>query len=135
MDAGSPQDRLPALTAGQRIGDAERDQGAAALSEHFAAGRLEREEFDVRLTAAYAARTAGDLEQLFRDLPAPTPVGGTSPRSTASPRRVRRGLAVPVIPLVLLIAVVVLVSAVGHFPFFIFPLLWFMGGFRRRRGW
>jgi len=52
-----------------RIGDAERDEVAAALREHYAAGRLTSEEFDERLEACLAARTAGDLQTLTLDLP------------------------------------------------------------------
>jgi hypothetical protein len=36
-------------------------------------GRLTQDEFDERLSAALQARTAADLEPLFRDLPAPKP--------------------------------------------------------------
>jgi Domain of unknown function (DUF1707) len=135
METGSPERRLPALTAGQRIGDAERDRAAAALSDHFAEGRLDRDEFDVRLTAAYAARTAGDLEPLFLDLPAPAPERTSPGRSGARVPRARRAFAVPVLPLLLLVAVVTAVGTEPRFPFFVFPLLWFAGGFRRRRGW
>ncbi|MFC5748742.1 DUF1707 SHOCT-like domain-containing protein [Actinomadura rugatobispora] len=52
-----------------RIGDAERDAVTAALHEHFAAGRLDREELDERLTATLAAKTQGDLKAVVRDLP------------------------------------------------------------------
>jgi hypothetical protein len=54
-----------------RIGDAEREQAVQALGDHFAQGRLEPHEFEERMTAAYAARTAADLEVLFDDLPRP----------------------------------------------------------------
>ena len=33
---------------GLRVGDAERDEVVAALREHFAEGRLDREEFDLK---------------------------------------------------------------------------------------
>jgi hypothetical protein len=52
-----------------RIGTAEREQAAALLGEHFSAGRLDSEEFDQRVHAAYAARTGTELAALFRDLP------------------------------------------------------------------
>ena len=55
-----------------RIGTAEREQAVKALGEHFAQGRLEPAEFEERMTAAYAARTASELERLFDDLPSPT---------------------------------------------------------------
>ena len=54
-----------------RIGTTEREQAVRALGEHFALGRLEPEEFEERMTAAYAARTATDLDLLFTDLPRP----------------------------------------------------------------
>lgn len=53
----------------QRIGDAERDAAVEALRDHHVAGRLTPEEFDERMSAALAARTRGDLEPLFADLP------------------------------------------------------------------
>lgn len=52
-----------------RIGDAEREDAAARLREHCAAGRLTDEELDERLTDVYAARTQGDLGRVLRDLP------------------------------------------------------------------
>jgi len=55
--------------AGMRASDAEREQAADALREHYAAGRLTAEEFGERLDAVYAASTAGELEQLRHDLP------------------------------------------------------------------
>jgi uncharacterized protein DUF1707 len=53
-----------------RASDADRDQAAAALREHLAAGRLTTEEFDERLDKAYAAKTLGELDDLMADLPA-----------------------------------------------------------------
>ena len=50
---------------------AEREQAVKALGEHFAQGRLEPAEFEERMTAAYAARTAAELDRLFDDLPSP----------------------------------------------------------------
>lgn len=52
-----------------RIGDAERDQAARRLGEHHGAGRLSIDEFDERMNLAMEARTAGDLQALFTDLP------------------------------------------------------------------
>ena len=108
------EERPPILTAGQRIGDAERDVAAAVLSEHFAAGRLDRDEFDVRLSATYRARTAGELDPLFADLPATPAVARSTPSVKAAPRR-PRGFAVPVLPLVLLVAAVTMASNGGRF--------------------
>lgn len=52
-----------------RVSDAEREAAATELREHFASGRLNQDELDERLTAAFAARTRGDLNALFTDLP------------------------------------------------------------------
>jgi TM2 domain-containing membrane protein YozV len=52
-----------------RIGTAEREQAVKALGDHFAQGRLEPHEFEERMTAAYGARTAAELDRLFDDLP------------------------------------------------------------------
>jgi hypothetical protein len=52
-----------------RVSDAERDQAAAELSEHYQAGRLTLEEFDDRSSIALRARTRSDLVALFADLP------------------------------------------------------------------
>lgn len=64
--AGSAPDGGP---QGLRIGDAEREQAARRLGEHFAAGRLDEQEHSERTTAAYAARTQEQLDALFADLP------------------------------------------------------------------
>jgi hypothetical protein len=52
-----------------RAGDADRDAAAAALSEHFAQGRLTLGELKARLDAALTATTHGELSRATRDLP------------------------------------------------------------------
>ena len=52
-----------------RAADADRAAVATVLGEHMAAGRLTVDEYDERLSRAYAARTYGDLDQLTADLP------------------------------------------------------------------
>lgn len=61
-----------------RTADADREQVAERLREHYAQGRLSAEEFDERLTAALGATTFGDLRQTLTDLPEP----GTGPGGT-----------------------------------------------------
>jgi hypothetical protein len=56
-----------------RISNAERDAAVETLGEHLATGRLELGEYEERCGVAVAARTRGDLEALFTDLPAPHP--------------------------------------------------------------
>lgn len=54
---------------GLRVGDAERDDTAKQLSEHFAAGRLDISEFNDRTAQALGARTRGELDAIVHDLP------------------------------------------------------------------
>ncbi|MGH3160325.1 MAG: DUF1707 domain-containing protein [Streptosporangiaceae bacterium] len=61
------QDQAPAPYV--RAGDADRDTAAAALGEHFAQGRLTRDELDARLDATLTATTHGELSQATQDLP------------------------------------------------------------------
>jgi hypothetical protein len=82
-----------------RVGDAERDEVTAALHDHFAQGRLTRDELDERLTAALSAKTVGDLRTVTRDLPgtlvpAQQPRGGRGPWEMGGPPW-RRGPMTP----------------------------------------
>jgi hypothetical protein len=76
-----PADRRPEL----RVGDADRQRMAERLRRAHDEGRLDLAEFDERVTAAYAARTFGDLDALDADLPpeaaprAPVPVPDRRP--------------------------------------------------------
>ena len=66
-----------------RIGDADREAAVRALGEHYAAGRLTKDEFDERADRAWAARTGSALHPLFADLPRlqpARPVAPTGPR-------------------------------------------------------
>ena len=107
-----------------RVGDAEREQSAAALGEHYVQGRLTADEHAERLDRIWAARTRGELAAVFRDLPvagaARTPAPQRHPtRATAyrSRRRgcgpVSRGLLVPI-----LVVLVVLTIATPLTPIF-----------------
>jgi hypothetical protein len=50
--------------------DADRDSAVGLLNAALAEGRLTADEYDQRLSAAYAARTWQQLDQLTADLPA-----------------------------------------------------------------
>ncbi|MGH2843742.1 MAG: DUF1707 SHOCT-like domain-containing protein [Solirubrobacteraceae bacterium] len=56
-----------------RVSDQEREAAAAAIREHYAAGRLDSAEFEERVQAAYGARTQSELSALSADLPALPP--------------------------------------------------------------
>ncbi len=52
-----------------RVGDAEREAAATEVREHFASGRLTQDELNQRLDQTFAAKTRGDLNAVFADLP------------------------------------------------------------------
>ena len=102
-DGGNRDDRI-------RVSDADRERVTGRLREHFAEGRLTREELDERITAALNAKTFGDLRRVMTDLPEPAPVlaqAGPLPRAPRpGPLYARRGPRLfPLAMLVLLIAV------------------------------
>ena len=71
-----------------RVSDDDRHQVAEALREAAAQGRLDLDEFDERLGAAYAAKVYADLLPLTMDLPAADralqPLAGPQPLVPAS---------------------------------------------------
>ena len=104
-----------------RIGDAERDQAVSELGDHFAAGRLNREEFDTRVDQAMAARFDRDLQPLFVDLPRTEPA--TSHPAGPPPRlRMVWPLLFWWLPLLLVAAVVVAVLLSA--PWLIWTFCW-----------
>ena len=52
-----------------RLSDADRAEVADRLARHFGDGRLDQAEFDQRVSRAMAAKTVGDIQGLFDDLP------------------------------------------------------------------
>jgi hypothetical protein len=124
-----------------RVGDSERQQAVTALGEHYAAGRLDQEEYDTRVQAAYASRTRVDLQGLFGDLPEPVPfrpAGQELPQGWRAGRDARdrpHRHGSPVIPVLMAIAIFIGVSLLVHFPVvpLLFLLIWIGAG--RRRGW
>lgn len=119
-----------------RVGDAERDAAVSVLGEHFAAGRLTKDEFDERSGRAWSARYADDLDELFTDLPQPVAVRSeTSPR-VRGPRSLPRLLLLA--PLAMIAFGGLLFVAVWTAPWLLFVLgmLFLFGGPRgRRRHW
>jgi hypothetical protein len=113
-----------------RIGDAERDQAASALGEHYAAGRLTKEEFEQRVEQVWAARFQKDLAPVFEDLPDPRPavrrpaVRASAPlvRPVAQPSQWPRPAVLPVVPLLLL--ALLAIAVINGMPWLLFPLFW-----------
>jgi hypothetical protein len=109
-----------------RVSDAERDQAAAELSEHYQAGRLTLEEFDDRSSLALRARTGNDIVALFADLPTtvvpasmtPAGPGGPVPAEFGGGRA--GGLPVARVVIACVIAAIILgnvAGGVGHHSF------------------
>ncbi|WP_327735636.1 DUF1707 domain-containing protein [Streptomyces nojiriensis] len=82
MSDERPEKPLPDL----RASDADRDRVVERLRDAVAEGRLDMEEFEERLDAAYKSRTYAELEPLTRDLPAPAggPENGPVARPTTA---------------------------------------------------
>jgi Domain of unknown function (DUF1707) len=109
-----------------RVSDAERGAVAERLAVHYGDGRLDQAEFDERVSQAMSAKTRGDLDGLFDDLPDPEPTGASRtgrPNGPAVPYRMhRRGSGRPVLMVALVIALVI---AIGHtFAAIYIPWFW-----------
>lgn len=126
---------VPARIGQLRIGDTERDQAVAVLSDHFVAGRLTQEEFEERSDHATRARYADDLAPLFADLPDQAGLtenaylSGLPGRATSQGRRpgLQRSRPGPppfimLIP-VLMVGLVVATISLGA-PWFLWILFW-----------
>src|SRR5437764_10987449 len=55
------------------VADSDRSAAAEELRKHYDSGRLTLDEFESRLAEVYAARTRGDLEHAYRQLPRSEP--------------------------------------------------------------
>ena len=106
-----------------RIGDVERDRAISALSDHFAAGRLSREELDERVDQAMQARFDADLRPLFADLPRPEPTAPIRP-VPAYPSGVAVAFATLFWLLPMLLVVGVLAAVLAGAPWLLWGLLW-----------
>jgi hypothetical protein len=68
-----------------RVSDADRHRVGELLREAAGEGRLDIEELEERLEAAYAAKTYGDLVPLTADLPVSLPKGADLPTPPPTP--------------------------------------------------
>jgi hypothetical protein len=117
-----------------RASDQDRDEAVRALSEHYADGRLDHDEFESRMTRASEATYLHDLDPLFADLPSrsrpPVPV-----RAGRSAAYFRPHPVLAVVPLVVIALVAAVLLTQGHAFWILFPLWWFGMGMMRRRSW
>jgi len=118
-----------------RIGDVERERAVTALGEHFAAGRLTRDEFDERSEAAWAARTEAELAPLFTDLPSLYAASGSGTTRSTPPRthRPSPGASRPgahprfrigLLPLLMVGIALTIVLPGGPWPVFVILAVW-----------
>jgi hypothetical protein len=111
-----------------RVSDAERNAVTDRLATHYSDGRLDQAEFDERVSRAMAAKTRGDLDGLFDDLPDPEPAGASRnarPGDTAVPYRRRRRSGFGRMLLLVVLAIVAL-SIISHaLTAFAFYVPWF----------
>lgn len=109
-----------------RISDAEREQAAADLGEHYAQGRLTTEEHHERLDQIWAARTRRELGPIFADLPGRSfPARAPAAARPAPPRR--HGWRRIPAPLLVLLVVLVAVTAITHLPLILIGIgAWFL---------
>jgi Domain of unknown function (DUF1707)/Domain of unknown function (DUF4190) len=77
-----------------RCADADRDDCVERLRAAAMEGRLDHEELEERLAAAYAAKTCGDLTRLVADVTPPAAVPPSAPPLFVRPARRMNGLAV-----------------------------------------
>ncbi|MFB0626437.1 DUF1707 domain-containing protein [Streptomyces sp. AB3(2024)] len=94
LEKAAPEAAVPAM----RASDADRERVVERLRDAVAEGRLDMEEFEERLEAAYKSRTYVELEPLTRDLPpvpgsalpgaVPAPATAPAPGATAWPGRI-----------------------------------------------
>lgn len=121
-----------------RACDADRERVAGILRDAYTAGRLSYSEFEERMTAAFAARTWGDLRALTHDLPVAADLG---PLRVAAPANLRRapgpqpaGMGIPVLPIALvwLVASLSLHEGAALIPvmFFVLAGIWWAARIR-----
>jgi hypothetical protein len=158
--AASRGEELPMATDDSiRASDVDREAVVTTLREAYTAGRLTLDEFDERMTTAYASKTWGDLRALTEDLPiqpvlgtdlpdrqpapdtslasqplrpAPEPREEARPPAGAPPRRSPVAILIPVVIWTLLVVHGSAVPGVVFLLIAVFALVSIMASIRRR---
>ena len=133
------------MAAPMRASDQDRQEAVLALSDQYAEGRLDREEFDRRQALALEATYLHDLDPLFADLPgrvSPTTRAVAAAASAAAEsafgprpglRRGRRGRPPLVLGLVVSLVVLGVVTGSHLVWLLLVPAMWFTMALRARR--
>ncbi|MFI6004556.1 DUF1707 domain-containing protein [Streptomyces sp. NPDC051366] len=85
LEKAVPESAGPEPLPAMRASDADRERVVERLRDAVAEGRIDMEEFEERLEAAYTSRTYAELEPLTRDLPAVAGAVGRPTAPAASP--------------------------------------------------
>jgi hypothetical protein len=99
----------------QRAADSDREATAERLREAAGDGRLDHDELEERLEAAYSARTYGELARLTDDLPERAPDGVRERAAVWRSEEFRARLATFIIANVVCVSVWFLTGAEGDF--------------------
>jgi hypothetical protein len=130
-----PHDPRSPEFAPMRASDADRDIVLRTLSEAYAQGRIDREEYDERADAVHAAKTLGELPRVLDDLVPSTalvPFAGPGALDTRSveeqavarwERRRREAFMAFLIPTMICWVVWLLTSGPGGFMWPVFPMI------------
>lgn len=124
------------MNPGLRLSDAERDEAARLLGEHFAAGRLTADEHAERQERIFTAATHGELPPLFADLPGGAPFAEPEPTARWAPNAAGIGRRRPPFGLLKLALVILLVATVlTHLPLILLGVgvWWLLGSLTWRR--
>ena len=125
--------------SGLRIGDAERNAAADALQQHLTSGRLTLDEYADRAAVVSAARTQGEVDAVFGDLPpiagAPGAAGTLATSAFAAPTTAIQSSPAPAFPAAapasgpnraLLVTIVSAMPFIALILFFAFDLPWYV---------
>jgi hypothetical protein len=82
---GPGDEWVAASRSRMRAADADREQLIDALKTAFAQGRLTKDEFDLRVSQAFASRTYADLAEVVAGIPA-RPTGPVAPPQQQRPQ-------------------------------------------------
>jgi hypothetical protein len=119
---------------GVRASDAEREAARQRLAEHMAQGRITMDEYDERSDAILNARTRGELEAPFRDLPVQVPVTPPPAPVPLSSRVLERAAAVTGSLSVVIFLVLGLVFHAWAWAWVVFLVPGALGGWGHERG-
>jgi hypothetical protein len=127
---------------GMRASDDDRERTVEVLRDAYAAGRLDLDEFDERTTAAYSAKTWGDLRELTSDLPAEPRLGAdlsATAQEAPEPSAVDAGVQYesrrPFVPMLPMALVWLAIAAAAHTSAAVIPLILLALFALRAAGW